>query len=288
MGSKVRQLLLGAAAIAGIATLTGCGESDGGPSLQDAQTDPGPVHVHGLGENPADGSTVIATHTGIWRLPEGSKEPTRVANRFQDTMGFAVAGPDHFVGSGHPDMSEDLPPFLGFIDSRDAGETWDQVSLLGEADFHVLEISGNRVYGFGSDFKERRSQFLTSGDGGRTWTEFDVPEEIVSLAIDPTDPETLVASGETRLFISSNNGRNWSPVPGPPGLLVWRQNLHLINRRGMVFVAPKPGGTFKRVGRIGGEPAAFDAGDNELLVALHDGTIKESSTGRSWTARYAP
>lgn len=282
MRSKLKGLLLGLAFFAGLAPLSGCG------AAENAQTDPGPVHVHGLGENPADGSTVIATHTGIWRLPEGSKQPTRIADRFQDTMGFAVAGPDHFVGSGHPDMSEDLPPFLGFMDSQDAGETWDTVSLLGEADFHVLEISGNRVYGFGSDFKERRSQFLTSDDGGRTWTEFGVPEEIVSLAIDPFDPETLVASGETRLFMSADSGRNWRPVSGPPGLLVWRNKLHQINRQGIVSVASKPGEPFVRVGRVGGEPGAFDVGDNELLVALHDGTIKESADGRSWKVRYTP
>ena len=27
--------------------------------------DPGPVHVHGLGVNPADGALFIATHTGL-------------------------------------------------------------------------------------------------------------------------------------------------------------------------------------------------------------------------------
>jgi len=288
MGSKPMQFFLGVTAILIATALSACGDGVGASAPEVAKNDPGPVHIHGLGENPADSSTVIATHTGIWRLPEGSSEASRVANRLQDTMGFAVAGPNHFVGSGHPDFSEDLPPFLGFMDSRDAGETWDKVSLLGEADFHVLEISGDRVYGFGSDFEERRSQFLTSDDGGRTWIEFRVPEELISVAIDPTDPETLVASGGTGLFVSSDSGRNWRTVQGSPGLLVWRKQLHMIDQRGVAFVASKPGQPFKRVGRIGGQPAAFDAGDYELLVALHDGTIKESEAGRSWTVRYAP
>lgn len=288
MRSKFKELLLGLAIFVGVASLFGCGDGVDGQSQLNRQNDPGPVHVHGLGENPADGSTVIATHTGIWRLPEGSNEPTRVANRFQDTMGFAVAGPDHFVGSGHPDMSEDLPPYLGFIDSRDAGETWDEVSLLGEADFHVLEISGTRVYAFGSDFKERRSQFLTSQDAGRTWTESRVPEPIVSMAIDPTDSKTLVASGETRLFKSVDAGSTWRRVPGGPGLLVWRQKLHRVDQKGEISVASSPGEAFVRVGRVDGSPAAFDAGDKELLVALHDGTIMESASGRSWKLRYAP
>ncbi len=83
-------------------------------------------------------------------------------------MGFTVVGPDHFLGSGHPDGRDDLPPFLGLIESTDAARTWEPVSLLGEADFHVLEASGRRVYGFGSDFETREQRFLVSGDGGRT------------------------------------------------------------------------------------------------------------------------
>jgi hypothetical protein len=33
--------------------------------------DPGPVHVHGLGVNPADGALFIATHTGLYRVDAG-------------------------------------------------------------------------------------------------------------------------------------------------------------------------------------------------------------------------
>jgi hypothetical protein len=75
----------------------------------------------------------------------------RVADRFQDTMGFTVTGPDRFLGSGHPDGREGLSPFLGLIRSTDAGRTRQPVSLLGERDFHVLEAAGSRVYGYGSD-----------------------------------------------------------------------------------------------------------------------------------------
>jgi hypothetical protein len=37
-------------------------------------------------------------------------------------MGFAVVGPDHMIGSGHPDVRTDLPPLLGLIQSRDPGQ----------------------------------------------------------------------------------------------------------------------------------------------------------------------
>ncbi|MCA1704355.1 MAG: hypothetical protein LC808_14275, partial [Actinobacteria bacterium] len=109
--------------------------------------DPGPIHVHGLGINPVDGSLLIATHTGLFRAAKGRQRATRVANRFQDTMGFTVVGPNEFLGSGHPDPREKLPPFLGLIRSNDGGRRWRPISLLGERDFHVLEAAGKRSMG---------------------------------------------------------------------------------------------------------------------------------------------
>jgi hypothetical protein len=155
--------------------------------------------VHGLGVNPKDGALFIATHTGLFRAGPNSLRATRVGGRHQDTMGFTVVGPDRFLGSGHPDARDRLPPFLGLIASADAGKSWRPISLLGRSDFHVLEAAGARVYGFGSDYESREPQFLVSADGGRRWDKRDVPEPIVSLAVDPRDKDRLVASGESAL-----------------------------------------------------------------------------------------
>jgi hypothetical protein len=72
---------------------------DGGTT---SATDAGPVHVHCLGVNPADGALFIATHTGLYRAGEGDSKSVRVGDNKQDTMGFTVAGADRFLGSGHP------------------------------------------------------------------------------------------------------------------------------------------------------------------------------------------
>ena len=66
----------------------------------------------------------VATHTGLFRAGREQARAVRVAGRHQDTMGFTVVGPDRFLGSGHPDGRENLPPFLGLIESRDAGASW--------------------------------------------------------------------------------------------------------------------------------------------------------------------
>jgi hypothetical protein len=66
--------------------------------------EPGISHVHGLGINPADGALIVATHFDSFRVPPDGDEAVRIGDSFQDTMGFTVAGPDHFLGSGHPDV----------------------------------------------------------------------------------------------------------------------------------------------------------------------------------------
>ena len=273
--------------------LAGCGSADKQPaSPQGGVIDPGPIHVHGLGINPRDGALFIATHTGLFRAAEGEIRAGRVAGRYQDTMGFTVIGPDSFLGSGHPDGREGLPPFLGLIRSEDAGETWKPVSLLGKADFHVLEAQRNRIYGFGADFQSRREQLLVSRDGGKRWSRARPPEPLLSLAIAPHNANRVVASGQRQLYESSNAGRNWKPIPGEPGLLAWPvgDQLYAIRTRGQVATSTRPGAGWKVVGQAGGQPAAFEARTGtDLYVALHNGTIRRSTDGgRTWKLRSRP
>jgi photosystem II stability/assembly factor-like uncharacterized protein len=253
--------------------------------------DPGPIHVHGLGINPSDGALFVATHTGLFRAGPGERRPRRVANRFQDTMGFTVTGPDRFLGSGHPDGSEGLPPFLGLIRSTDAGRTWEPVSLLGQRDFHVLEAADDRVYGYGSDFESRQAGLLVSDDGGRAWEERVPPEPLLSLAIDPDDSDHIVVAGEKGIHSSSDAGRGWRPLGEEAGLLAWSEagGLFLARFDGSVAHSADDGRSWDTVGDVGGRPAAFESAGEDLYVALHDGTIKRSEDhGRTWRLRSRP
>jgi hypothetical protein len=261
-------------------------------SLRDLveNSDPGPIHVHGLGINPADESLFIATHTGMFRVEEGETKAARVTRTYQDTMGFTIVGPNRFLGSGHPDMNEArtkrLPPLLGLIESRDAGRTWQPISLLGQADFHVLRSVGTRVYGYDAT----NQRLMLSRDAGRTWTTRRPPAPLVDLAVGPGQPSHLVASSGNLIFESANEGRTWSVSGDRAGLLAWpaRGRLYLVDGRGRVFLSRDRGKSWERVGDIGGQPAALMA-DTQLYVALHDGTIKRSANGgRSWTVRSRP
>lgn len=84
-----------------------------------------------MGINPADDAVIVATHSGLFRAPAGQQLAQRIGDRGQDTMGFTVVGPDRFLGSGHPDLRDDLPPLLGLIRSEDAGRSWQPIFLPG-------------------------------------------------------------------------------------------------------------------------------------------------------------
>ena len=271
------------------AGLLGCGDrASEGAAVRDA----GPIHVHGLGVNPADDALFVATHTGLFRAAYGKTKATRVADRFQDTMGFAVVGPNHLLASGHPDLRDDLPPYLGLIESRDSGQSWKAVSLQGRMDFHVLEARGRRIYGYGSDFETRRPRFVTSTDGGRTWTRLRAPAELVSLVISPDDPRRLMAAGERLVYFSGDSGRSWTELETTRvGPLAWTADgVFLVDSEGQVWRSASAATAWKVVGSVRGPPAAFEgAKPRELLVALHDGTIKRSTdAGGSWSVRSTP
>jgi hypothetical protein len=280
------------ALLAATAVLGSCGGTDDeSADRPPVVEDPGPVHVHGLGVNPADGALFIATHTGLFRSPQGEQTARRVRDRFQDTMGFTVVGPDRFLGSGHPDGRENLPPFLGLLRSTDAGQSWDPVSLLGERDFHVLEAAGARIYGFGSDFETRRADLLVSDDDGRSWRKRAVPEPLVALAIDPSDPDRALASGEQGLYLSADAGRRWRSMSDRAGLLAWPRGSrpYLVTLDGQVSRSRDGGRSWRPVSDVGGSASAFEAAGRELYVALHDGTIKRSADGgRTWSVRSRP
>ena len=264
--------------------LAGCGE-DGDSTEPVEAADPGVVHVHGLGRNPADGALMIATHTGLFRVGSEGGEPERVAGRYQDTMGFTVVGPDHFLGSGHPASVADDPPFLGLIESRDAGMEWRPISLRGEVDFHVLEAQGRTVYGFGSDYESREARFLRSDDGGRSWKRLAPPEGLLGLAIDPADSRHVVALGERRGYVSRDGGSRWRPLAVPGGLVSWSRELGLIavDIEGIVRRARGAEAAWEEVGRLGGSPAALEAVGAEVLAATHESQVLSSQdAGKTW------
>jgi photosystem II stability/assembly factor-like uncharacterized protein len=128
------------------------------------------------------------------------------------------------------------------VRSLDGGQTWEDRKPDGPYDTHTLamhRLAPDRLYSAAGDgFMQPGNGFVESRDGGATWQRPDVGlrhHYLWSVAVDPTDPDTLVisaahgpreahdpGSAESAIYRRAGGGE-WRPVrdglPEPRGLL---------------------------------------------------------------------
>lgn len=243
------------------------------------------AHIHGLGVEPSDDSLLIATHDGLLRSANGSTSAERVGEVADDLMGFSVVGERDYVSSGHPAPAAGGPANLGLRRSTDGGISWEQVSLDGEADFHVLRGRGDSVVGM----QGHEQGLFASANRGENWIQRSLPEPAADLAIDPDDPDRVVASTASGVYVSNDLGAGWKlATESPLGLLAWNDDgrLFLIDESGDVWWTKQPSRKFVRAGTLGEAPVAFTAADGSIFAALEAGTVKVSTDGgATWRLR---
>ena len=282
------------ALIAALAVVIGgCGGGEDPPVAQadlavpwiDPDGDP-PI-VGSLSVNPADSTLFMGTNTGLFRIPEGAKEPERVVGELStpdgtgnvsESLVVRFTGPDELLGSGHPAAGEALPPELGLIASDDAGTTWRPISELGTADFHHIEPVGDTLV----TALFQQPQVLVSEDGGRNFETRAAPLPLVSLVVDPSDAQRWVGATERGLFITTDGGGSWRPYDPTPNIrLAWAESgeLYRIDPGGPVKASADGGETWEDRGSTGGEPQAMTIAGATLYVALIDGTLTVSRDG---------
>ncbi len=258
--------------------LVSCGQAGRAPAptAGDAQ----PIgHVHGLGVDPADGALYVAGHNGVFRVEDGI--PTRIADRWQDTMAFTVAGPGAFLASGHPDLREDLPPHLGLVESTDAGKSWTALSLQGEADFHALEMAGETLYGYDS-----RSGRLMSTTDRRSWKTIATGQYVDLAALPARSDRVLATTGTGEVHEVSLEGGPRPVGEAPPLLLIDSSPNGVVvgvTGSGDIFTSRGGRGPWKRVGQVPGSPAALTATDANWFLATEDAIYESRDGGTSWT-----
>jgi len=281
--------------LAGAFALSGC--SAGAPGVPTADLG----HVHGLGVDPSTGETYVASHNGVWLVPtaqlpdtypatdpESSGAPRRIADRAQDTMGFIVARPGLLLGSGHPDPADpSLPGDLGLISSTDSANTWEQVSLAGEADFHDLDVAelpgGLRVYGYDAGIVK------VSDDSGQTWTDR-ARIDARDLAADPVNPDRLYATTAQGPMVSDDAGATFTRVDGAPPLYLVTvapdgTGVIGVDTEGIIWTSDGAGWS-ERGTTVGvPEALAFAGGDGAhwLLLADERGVVATDDFGETVT-----
>ena len=285
--------------------LAGCGSSEkkAGPDpsklsdrLVDFELDP--PYVNGLDVDPTNGEFMLTTNKGFWRIKDG--KVTRVKGTVEgdgktDTVGTFLeiepVGDGRLIGSGHPDNQNTLPQYLGFIESKDNGKSWQVLSRLGDADLHKILQLHNKLYAFDAVL----NAMLISDDGGRTFQEqFTPPGLVIDFVVDPDDPEYILIATEDQLYKTDNSGERWRPLdPGLGMRLAWPKGSPIIRAEqdGTVTHSTDKGSTWKSVGKVDGEPYKFETTDDpqHLYLALSDGTIMETlDAGKTWKVSFKP
>lgn len=298
------------ALLAVLAALAGCGGDDPPETAAPAETptpnptipaepsepaDPGSAanaFIGSLTVDPGDGTLVIGTGLGLFRANKGAKRAQRVTGTMTTPDGTGelssnlvvrFAGPGELLGSGHPQGSGALPENLGLIRSADAGDTWEPVSALGDADFHILQARGDRVVAV----RAEEIDIQVSTDGGKTFDTRTPPDTPLDVAFDPDDPKRMLIATAQGTFSSNDEGRTWRPRdPIPSDQLAWAKPdaVYRSDPGGLIKVSADGGETWEERGNVGLSVNELAAGEDGTLYASVPGGEVHTSTdgGASW------
>jgi len=195
-------------------------------------------------------------------------------------MAFTIVGNGHFLGSGHPDLREDLPVQLGLIESTDSGKTWEPLALQGDADFHALEPAGDVLYGY-----DAVTGSLMASRDRRT---FDTVTslEAIDLAVDPVRSDQILATTPTAglLKVDATTGQA-RPLQAPPLVFVdWPRPdlLAGLGPDGPVQVSRDGASTWQATGEVPGAAAALEVTEDAWYVATDQGLFTSDDEGKTW------
>lgn len=286
--TRARAVVSGVAAVVtGAMLLSGCTSTVSSPPP--AASGPMFEHIHELVTDSADGSLLVATHEGLYRLTIGPDGTATAAGPIGgldfDPMGFTIADGTAYA-SGHPGPTTPESfgsPNLGLITSADVGETWSNVSLTGETDFHGLTVmtgEGGLPRVFGYDGSAQRVQ--RSLDGGATWTAGATLAARDILAVGGE----LYATTPEGLAVSTDNGATFSVDPTAPELYVLAADseatLAGVDTAGVIWTRT-PGLEWVRGQTVTGTPQALTIDDSRIYVADDRGIAVTDDAGATWT-----
>jgi photosystem II stability/assembly factor-like uncharacterized protein len=231
----------------------------------------------------------------FYRLKAGAKAPETAAGNLSTPSGkgtltrdvvvrFAADGT--IIASGHSGEAA-LPPVLGLVKSTDEGETWQSISGLGKADYHEIELAGNRIFALRN---EDPGMIQISADGGKTWESREAPSVAapIDVAVNPGNPDQWAVSTDQGTFISANGGkswRQWDTTFGPRIAWAKPDALYLAGKDGKVSKSADAGKSWQDVGTIGSGPRELTVSPKgELYASVAGGEVRRSADGgATWT-----
>ncbi len=278
-----------------LAAVTACGgdsasEDSGTPASSGTSPD-----IRSIAIDPADGTMLAGSGPTFYRVRPGAEAPETVTGAIKTASGSGTltrdvvvrfSGPGTIVASGHSSDAA-LPPVLGLVRSTDLGETWEPVSGLAKADYHEIEVVGDRIYALKN---EEPGMIQFSDDGGKTFGSIEAPSSGVPIdvAVNPGDPSHWAVSNDQGVFISTNEGGSWrqrDPIFG--ARIAWSapDALYSAGKDGKIKRSTDGGVTWGEVGTIGAGPKEFIVTPKgELYASVAGGEIRRSTNGgATWT-----
>lgn len=191
-----------------------------------------------------------ATGGGVWKTTDGGDEWTCVSDGFFKTssVGALAQSPSNpdvvYAGMGERNLRGNIAEGDGVYRTTDGGKTWQHLGLahcrtIARIVVHptnpeiVYVAALGHIYG-----RNPERGVYKSTDGGRSWLKVLYENDrtgAVHIVMDPSDPETLYAatweafrtpyslsSGGpgSKLWKTSDGGRNWQNISTKPGLPV--------------------------------------------------------------------
>lgn len=252
-------------------------------------------HIHSLTVDPEPDQLLVGTHAGLYELTFDASGATTaegpIADLDFDPMGFTMSD-DIAYASGHPGPTTPASfgsPNLGLIKSTDRGETWSNISLTGQTDFHDLAVGPQAIDGgdgaiYGLDTSKPALQ--RSFDGGATWND---GAELVArdIAADPATAGTVYATTEGGLAVSTDEGASFTvDTEAPPLFLIsidaGTDAFAGIDISGTVWVRDASQ-SWVSGGTVSGTPQALTISGERIFVADDRGIAFTDDIGVSWT-----
>jgi hypothetical protein len=271
-----------AAAVALLAVVSqGCG-SAAGPVGGRERAVWLPAKALALVIQPTTAAVLAETGSGIYVLPRGKdRGPRRLQPMLVTadqrlaigkTLTLAYTGDGGLIGSAHPDNPDPrVPADLGLLASRDDAKTWQNVSLYGKADPHILRAAGPTLYAV--DFATAALKLIITNDYGHTWT--------------PQPPGLITDKG---LLFTHDQAHSWIPAATDARALSWAPGgpLYLGGLDGSIRASADGDSSPELRGSLGTSVLRLTTGRRGALWAIGaDRTVRDSTDGgRRWTIRY--
>jgi hypothetical protein len=245
-------------------------------------------HVHDVVFDP-DGALLVGAHTGAYRVDLTTDEVSLVGETSFDAMGLTIQA-DTILASGHPapDNQDETftAPNIGLVRHTQTG--WEQVSLAGVTDFHLLAATPaapDFLLGLPSD----RAVLVASGDAGQTWEDLG-PLTARDISIDTMKADVVTATTPAGLMVSRDGGGTFTAVDNAPALLVItadptvEEGIIGVDPAGTIWTgSTTEGAVWKTAGRATGHASAIAASfDGVVAIADEGGVRVTTDAGNSW------